>query len=118
MSEILTKQGRIVERLSRYNNLRSDRVSWPCDGHQCPSYVKSFRQSLIHMTAIYASCHIKRPLRRQREVFDKMPLWHHAMGCKEFVDQILHLQILHKLFIDNSLRFNRDEWTTDWHTAC
>jgi hypothetical protein len=44
MSEILTKYGRIIERLSMHNNLRFDRVSWPGDGHECPSYMQSFRR--------------------------------------------------------------------------
>ena len=45
MSEILTKHGRIIELLSMYNTIRFDHVSWPCDGHECPSYVRSFRLS-------------------------------------------------------------------------
>ena len=39
MSEILASHRRIVERLSRHNNQRSDSDSWPYDGHECPSYV-------------------------------------------------------------------------------
>jgi len=37
MSEILTKHGRMIERLPRSNNRRFDRVLWPYDGHECPS---------------------------------------------------------------------------------
>ncbi len=40
MSEILTRQGRIIERLSGSNNHRFDRVLWPCDGQECPSYIR------------------------------------------------------------------------------
>ena len=29
---------RNIERLPRHNNFRFDRVSWSCDGHECPSY--------------------------------------------------------------------------------
>ena len=39
MSEILASDRRIVVRLSRHQNLRFDSVSWPCDGHECPSYI-------------------------------------------------------------------------------
>ena len=38
MSEILAKHRRIIERLQSHNNFRFDRVSWSCDGHECPSY--------------------------------------------------------------------------------
>ena len=38
MSEILANHPAIVERLSTHNNIRFDRVSWRCDGHECPSY--------------------------------------------------------------------------------
>ena len=38
MSEILAKQPGLVARLSRQNNVRFDSVSWPSDGHECPSY--------------------------------------------------------------------------------
>ena len=53
MSEILTRHGRIIERLSMYNKVRFDRVSWPCDGHECPSYIRLCRhrtQNLIPTT--------------------------------------------------------------------
>ena len=43
MSEIFTKHGRLIERGSRSNNHRFDLVLWPCDGHECPSYIRSFR---------------------------------------------------------------------------
>ena len=52
MSEILTRHGRIIERLSIYNRIRFDRVSWLCDGHECPSYIGSFHhraQNLTHL---------------------------------------------------------------------
>ena len=60
MSEILTEHGRIIERLSRYNNFRFDRVSWPCDGHECPSYIRSFRrrtQNLTHLQHVLTCGH-------------------------------------------------------------
>jgi hypothetical protein len=41
MSEIFTKHGRTRDWLSRYHNFRFDRVSWSCDGHECPSYIRS-----------------------------------------------------------------------------
>jgi len=43
MSEILTKQRRIGERLSRYNILRFDIAALPYDGQECPSYIISLR---------------------------------------------------------------------------
>ena len=58
MSEILTKHGRIIERLSMYNKTRFDRVSWPCHGHECPSYIRSFRhrtQNLTHLQHVSKS---------------------------------------------------------------
>ena len=42
MSEIFAKHRRIAEPMSSHNNPRSDSVSWPCDGHECPSYIRSF----------------------------------------------------------------------------
>ncbi len=42
MSERFAMQRRIVEHLSLDNNLRSDSVSWPGDGHESPSYICSF----------------------------------------------------------------------------
>ena len=47
MSEILTKHGRIIERLSMHNMIRFDRVAWPCDGHECPSYSTTLLASEI-----------------------------------------------------------------------
>ena len=43
MSETLAKPRRIAERVPSRYNLRLDSVSRPCDGHECPSYIRSFR---------------------------------------------------------------------------
>jgi hypothetical protein len=51
MSEIFAMHCRHAERLSLRNNLCFDSVSWPFDGHECPSYVRSIlkrTQSLSH----------------------------------------------------------------------
>ncbi len=50
MSETLATHHRIVERLSRHNNLRFDKFSWPSDGHECPSYCSFF---LVHGTCLF-----------------------------------------------------------------
>ena len=42
MSEILASDRRIFERLSSNNNVRFGSVSWPSDGHECPSYLRLF----------------------------------------------------------------------------
>ena len=59
MSEILTGHRRIAERLSRHNNLRFDRVSWQCDGHECPSYLATIvppsQPNLTHLQATLKS---------------------------------------------------------------
>lgn len=47
MSELFSRHRRFVERLSSHNNLRIDNVSWPGDGHECPSYIQSLRKSFI-----------------------------------------------------------------------
>ena len=52
MSETLATHHRIVERLSRHNNLRFDKFSWPSDGHECPSYCSLF---LVHGTCLCSS---------------------------------------------------------------
>ena len=50
MSEILGRHRHIVERLSHHINLRCDRVSWPCDGHECRSCRRSFSQRTQNLT--------------------------------------------------------------------
>ena len=46
MSEMLTKRRCIIEGMSRHNRIRFDCVSWPCDGHECPSYIRSLRRRI------------------------------------------------------------------------
>ena len=58
MSEILANHPGIVERLSTLNNIRFDRVSWRCDGHECPSYIRAFdhhKHSLTHLQHVLKS---------------------------------------------------------------
>ena len=50
MSEMFAMHRRIVERRSRHNNFRFDAVVWPCDGHGCPSYRRSYRHHSLSMT--------------------------------------------------------------------
>lgn len=45
MSGILANDHRPDERLSMHKALRFDSVSWPCDGHECSSYIRSCRHS-------------------------------------------------------------------------
>ena len=63
MSAILTKHGRIIERLSRHNNLRFDRISWLGDGHECPSYVRSFHHRTQNLTQFQHDLKSKRSSR-------------------------------------------------------
>gem|GEM_PF-2195375 len=70
MSEIFAMQRRIVEHLSLDNNLRSDSVSWPGDGHEYPSYIQSFR----HRTQI-----VIQP-QQGRSNFHRSPLEQRASG--------------------------------------
>jgi hypothetical protein len=55
MSEILTTHDRIIGRLSRSNNQCFDRVSWPCDGHEWPSYIRSLRHRTQELH-LFATC--------------------------------------------------------------
>ncbi len=50
MSEILARHRHIVERLPQHNILCFDRVFWPCDGHECPSYIRWFRHRTENLT--------------------------------------------------------------------
>ena len=42
MSEVLAKQGRTIERPQIRYNFRFGGFSWLCDGHECPSYFRSY----------------------------------------------------------------------------
>ena len=46
MSEILARHCRIVERVARHSNPRFDYDSWPCDGHECPSYKQGLKKGI------------------------------------------------------------------------
>ena len=66
MSEGFTKHRRIVERLSRHIDLRFASVSWPCDGHECPSYKGLFRhrtENLTHLQQLVANCWLTSTIR-------------------------------------------------------
>ncbi len=54
MSEILANHLGIVERSSSRNNFRFDCVLWPCDGHECPSYMR--RSAMAPKTGLI--CHM------------------------------------------------------------
>ena len=58
MSEILANHPGIVQRRAKHNDFRLDNVSWLCDGHECPSYMRSFRhcaQNLIQLQHVLAN---------------------------------------------------------------
>lgn len=44
MSELLAMDYGIIEQLSRHKNLRFGGVSWPSEGHECPSYIAFFKE--------------------------------------------------------------------------
>gem|GEM_PF-6138126 len=49
MSEIFTKQPPAIVQLPWYNSFGFGGVVWPCDGHECPSYVaQSLRRLWFH----------------------------------------------------------------------
>ena len=64
MSEILTKHVRDIQRLPSYNNLRFDRASWPCDGHECPSCIDG--SAAAFRLSIPGSTHLPNEFRNGR----------------------------------------------------
>jgi len=70
MSGILAIHRPIVHWLSMHNDFRFDRGLWPCDGHECPSYMRaafcwmdSHARGDAH--AVKRICHLNRAVERQ-----------------------------------------------------
>ena len=79
MSERLAGHHRNIGRLPKHDNFHFDRVSWPCDGHKCPScYGRTSQESFEKMVKDFGQWNVtwlivdgSKGRRRRRATFDQ-----------------------------------------------